>query len=528
MTGRADSDQSPPVSRRELRLVLAGLMLALTLAALDQNIVGTALPRIVSDLGGLAHLSWVVTAFLLTSTATTPLYGKLSDIYGRKPLFVTAILIFLAGSALCGLSQTMTELIIFRGIQGLGAGGLISLAQTTIADVVAPRERGRYQGLFSGVFAICSVAGPLLGGLITDALTWRWIFFVNVPVGAAALLLIVVGFRRPHTAVARQIDYSGAFFLTTGTTGILLVLSWGGTLYSWWSPEIVALATTSLLMFILFRRRELRAPAPLFPPSLFENKVFVIAAGVLGTTAMALFGALVFLPLYFQLVLGKSPSAAGLLMAPLMGGVIVASIVGGRLVSITGRYKMFPIIGLISAIASFLTMAWAALTGAEAAVMEVSLITLGAGLGLVMPTNTVAIQNAVERSELGIATAAAAFFRSLGSALGVAISGAIMTATLHQLLTVNEGELSRDVSELLSHGLRQIAELPAAEREAVVSAYRHSIAMAFLSGGVVAALSLTLALFLPERPLRQTLERTTGSEAKGGREIKDELPFTTE
>jgi len=489
-------------------------MLALTLAALDQNIVGTALPRIVSDLGGLSHLSWVVTAFLLTSTATTPLYGKLSDIYGRKPLFVAAILIFLAGSALCGFAQTMTQLVVFRGVQGLGAGGLISLSQTTIADVVAPRDRGRYQGLFSGVFAICSVAGPLLGGFITDALTWRWIFFVNVPVGAAALALIVIGFRRPHQAVAHRIDYSGVFLLTAGTTGVLLVLSWGGTVFSWTSPEVLALAALSALLFVLLRWRELRAIQPLFPPSLFENKVFLIASSVVAMTAMALFGALVFLPLYFQLVLGKSPSTAGLLMAPLMGGVIVASIVGGQLVSATGRYKRFPIMGLIGAVAAFLVMAWTAMTGVETPVIEFALVALGAGLGLVMPTNIVAIQNAVERSEMGIATAATSFFRTLGSALGVALSGAIMTAALHQLLPAN-GVLSQDVDSLLNHGLREIEELPPDERSAVTDAYRNSIAMTFLSGAVFASVALTLAFFLPERPLSKALGKSARADSSG-------------
>jgi EmrB/QacA subfamily drug resistance transporter len=246
-----NTHDAPPITPREIKTVFAGLMLALTLASLDQNIVGIALPRIVSDLGGLAHLSWVVTAFLVTSTATTPLYGKLSDMYGRKPLFIVAILIFLVGSCLCGLSRTMTELVVFRAIQGLGAGGLMVLAMTTIADLVTPRERGRYQGLFGAVFAFSSIAGPLLGGFITDALSWRWIFYVNVPIGLVALALIAFGFRRPHKRISHRIDYEGALLLTSATIALLLVLSWGGVQYPWSSPLIVGLAaSTSLVLFL--------------------------------------------------------------------------------------------------------------------------------------------------------------------------------------------------------------------------------------------------------------------------------------
>ncbi len=331
-----------PVSRRELYTVFAGLMLALTLASLDQNIVNTALPRIVSDLGGLAHLSWVVTAFMVTSTISTPLYGKLSDMYGRKPLFFTAITIFLVGSVLCGLAETMFQLILFRALQGLGAGGLITLAQTTVADLIVPRERGKYQGLFGAVFAACSVAGPLLGGVITDALSWRWIFYVNLPVGAAALFLIAIGLRHHGNVIQHRIDYPGAAFLTGGTVSLLLLLSWGGSVYPWLSPAILALAAGASLFYGLLIRQERHANEPILPPHLFGNRVFVVAVSVIGLNAMALFGSLVFLPLFFQVVLGASPTRAGLMLAPMMGGVIVASITGGRLVSAFGRYKIFP------------------------------------------------------------------------------------------------------------------------------------------------------------------------------------------
>jgi EmrB/QacA subfamily drug resistance transporter len=491
-----------PVSKRELYTVFAGLMLALTLASLDQNIVSTALPRIVSDLGGLAHLSWVVTAFMVTSTISTPLYGKLSDMYGRKPLFFTAIIIFLIGSVLCGLAQTMFQLIFFRAVQGLGAGGLITLAQTTVGDLIVPRERGRYQGLFGAVFAACSVAGPLLGGVITDALSWRWIFYVNLPVGAAALFLIAIGLRHHGNAVQHRIDYEGAGFLTCGTVSLLLLLSWGGSAYPWLSPVIIGLAAGASLFYGLLIRHEHHAHEPILPPRLFSNQVFVVAVSVIGLNAMALFGSLVFLPLFFQVVLGASPSRAGLMLAPMMGGVIVASVTGGRLVSKFGRYKIFPIIGLIMGTCSFLTLAWCAFNAAPTALIEAALVGLGAGLGLVMPNLTVAIQNSVDSGDLGVATSVSAFIRSLGGALGVAASGAVVAFRLRQVLPASFTQPDASGKSLLELGVTQIAGIPPAQHALLLHAYRHAIATTFLTGAGLAALAFTVVLFLPERPLR--------------------------
>ncbi|HEY1412898.1 MAG TPA: MDR family MFS transporter [Rhodopila sp.] len=475
--------------RQKLWLVFLGLMLALVLAALDQNIVATALPRIVSDLGGLAHLSWVVTAFLVASTMTTPLYGKLSDIFGRKPAFFTSIVIFLAGSALCGLSRTMTQLIVFRAVQGLGAGGLITLSQTVLGDLVSPRERGRYQGLFAGVFAACSVAGPLLGGLITQALSWHWIFYVNLPVGAAAMALIGVGLKRRHNRVAHRIDYLGALLLSVATCCALLALSWGGNTYPWSSPVILALGGAAIVCIFLLTLTERRAAEPLLPPRLFRVRVFVLSVLVIGLAAMGLFAAAVFLPLYFQLVQGASPTSAGLMIAPMMGGVIVASIGGGRLVSHTGRYKLLVTVGLLAAALSFATLAWSAWTGGGAAIGEVILAVLGLGIGVSFPNLTTAIQNAVERADLGAATAMAAFFRSLGGAVGVALSGAILTSRLQTLMP---------------GGLRGVglgSHLPPADHAAVVFAYRHALATTFLAGGLVAAIACIVVALSPERPL---------------------------
>jgi EmrB/QacA subfamily drug resistance transporter len=495
----------PPVPRSEFHVAFAGLMLALALAALDQNIVGTALPQIVSDLGGLRHIAWVGTAFLLASTATTPLYGKLSDMYGRKPLFFAAIVIFVGGSALCGQARTMNQLIVYRAVQGLGAGGLMTLAQTTIGDLIAPRERGRYQGLFSAVFAFGSVAGPLLGGLITDALSWPWIFYVNVPVGAAALVLIGLGLRHPPRRQAHRIDYAGAVLLTAGTTCLLLVLSWGGTEWPWASPEVLGLLGASVVLFALLVVSERRAAEPVLPLRLFRNPVVVVSCTVLALTSVAFFGPLFFLPLFFQLVLGASASHAGLMMAPLMAGVIVASVGGGRAVAVFGRYKIFPVVGLAAAALVFLAMAWAAAEGSGLGVFMGLLVVLGLGLGLVMPTLTVAIQNAVERGDLGVATSASAFFRSLGGCLGVAVAGAILTAQLHRLHPGGTAPAAGEGSPL-DEGLRRIREMPPDQQAALVEAYRHAIAMTFLAGAVAAALAFAVVLLLPELPLRSADE----------------------
>jgi EmrB/QacA subfamily drug resistance transporter len=473
----------------KLRLVFAGLMLALVLAALDQNIVATALPRIVNELGGLAHLSWVVTAFLVASTMTTPLYGKLSDVFGRKPAFFVSISIFLTGSVLCGLSRTMTELILFRAVQGLGAGGLITLSQTVVADLVSPRERGRYQGLFAGVFALCSVAGPFLGGMITDALSWHWIFYVNLPVGAAAMGLIGVGLKHRPNRVVHRIDYFGALLLSVATCCALLALSWGGNTYPWSSPVILGLGAVAAVSIVLLTMTERRAAEPILPPRLFRNRIFVLSVLVIGLTAMGLFAAAVFLPLYFQLVQGASPTVAGLMIAPMMGGVITASIAGGRLVSHTGRYKSLVTAGLLAATLSFATLAWSARTGGSAAMGEIILVVLGLGVGVSFPNLTTAIQNAVERPDLGAATAMSAFFRSLGGAVGVALSGAILTARLQTLMP---GGLPNRTPD---------GQMPAADHAAVVFAYRHALSATFLSGAGIALIACVIVALSPERPL---------------------------
>jgi len=480
------------VSRRELRVVLVGLMMALTLAALDQNIVATALPRITGDLGGFQHLSWVVTAFIVTSTVSAPLYGRLSDLYGRKSAFSVSICLFLVGSVACGLAGDLLQLILARALQGLGAGGLIVLAQTVVGDLVSPRERGRYQGLFAAVFAGCSVAGPLVGGLITQYVSWRWIFYVNLPVGAAALALILA-FLRPHASDQKpRIDFAGAALLTAGTSCLLLLLTWGGNLYEWLSTPILALAAATVVCFGALTAVESRVAQPILPPILFRNRVFVIGAGVISLAAMALFAAAVFLPLMFQLLMNASPARAGLLISPMMGGVIVASFAGGRLVSRTGRYKLFPVLGLFVATASYAALAWVARNSIGVLPIEAILVVMGLGIGFVMPNLTTAIQNAVGRSELGGATAAAAFFRSLGGAVGVAAAGAVLASRLSVLPS----------SMQAAGGVLQIASFAPDQREAVFAAYRAGLSNAFALGAIIAATGFVLVLFLPELPLQ--------------------------
>jgi len=497
------TEQTPKrPDKAQLRTILIGLMLVLTLAALDQNIVATALPRIVGDLGGVSHLSWIVTSYVLASTITMPLYGKLSDQYGRKPLIYVAVGIFLAGSILAALAQTMTQLIVFRAIQGLGAGGLMPLAQITIGDVVSPRERGRYQGLFGAVFTGCSVAGPVLGGIITDTLSWHWIFYVNLPVGAAAIGFIAAGLRRPAAAIHHRIDYGGAALIALGTTGLLLVLSLGGTSYDWSSPLIVGCALAALLSIPLFIRQERRSAEPVMPLHLFRNRTVVLSWTVLALAFTGMSAATVFFPLFFQLVLGVAPANSGLLTGPLMLGIVTSSVLGGRMVTRTGRYKMLPVVGLAAATVAFLGLGWGAMAGYGIALIEPLMVVLGLGLGMVMPTMTVALQNAADPRDMGVATGTSAFFRSLGAVVGVALSGGILAVQLKSLLAASPIAGQLDAPTLLSSGVQQIAQMPAALAVSVTGFYRSAIGATFLVGGAIIGLAFVVVLFLPELPLK--------------------------
>ncbi len=492
------------VPAARLRTVMAGALLAMVLAALDQNIVNTALPRMVGDLGGMAHLSWVVTAFMLTSTTTTPLYGKLSDIYGRRTLFFVAILLFLAGSLLCGAARSMGQLIAFRALQGLGAGGLLVLAQAAIGDVVSPRQRPRYQGLFTGTFALASIAGPLLGGLITSALSWRWVFYVNLPVGILALVMIAIGLRKPPSGQVRPIDYAGALLLTGATAALLLLLAWGGTEFPWASLPSAALAAVTAALAGLFLRREARAPEPLIRLALFRNPIFARGVAVGGMMAFAMLGSTVFLPLYFQLVLDMDPAAAGAMMLPQVVGMLLTSVIGGRIVARLGRNKPFLLAGLGLEAAALASLAAFAFIGAAPGAFLVSMGALGLGMGMGMPNLTTAVQNAVPYRELGAATGATTFARSLGGAVGVAASGAIMSARLASAPAGADGRL--DASALAEHGMQALSQLTPMQQAGISTAYRTALTGCFLLSAVVMTAAFILVLGLPELTLRSEIE----------------------
>ena len=468
-------------SPREIRAVFIGLMIVLGLGALDQSIVSTALPRIVSDLGGMARLTWVVTAYVLASTSVMPLYGKLSDQYGRKPMIYVAVVTFLLGSVLCGAAQSLTQLIVFRAVQGLGAGGLLPLSQIIIGDLVPPSARGRKQGLIAAVFAVCSVVGPVLGGVITGLLSWHWIFYVNLPIGAVALAVIAGALRRPHLAQTHRIDYLGAVLLTSCTTAFLLILTLGGTEWPWRSAEVAGLSAVAVVLATAFVAHVRRVQEPLLPLELFRNRLFVVACAVLGFTFMGLLGASVFFPLFFQIVMGVSPAYSGLLTGPLMIGVVISSLVNGRILMRSGRYKPAQLTGLSVAVAAFATLAWGAATAQPFSVIEPSMFALGLGLGLVMPTMTIAVQNALPATHRGVGTATLAFFRSLGGLVGVTASGAILA---YQLQAVAGGAPS-------------------------VTVYRNAIALTFMSGVCIVGMALVTLLFLPELPLRREIDGGT-------------------
>ncbi|HZB47680.1 MAG TPA: MDR family MFS transporter [Mycobacteriales bacterium] len=425
--GTTAADHPPAMTHREVLAVLSGLMIGMFLAALDQSIVGTALRTIVTDLGGADQASWVVAAYLITSTVTTPVYGKLSDLYGRKPVYQFAIGVFLLGSVLAGFSQNMVMLILARAVQGLGGGGLLSLAFTIIGDMVSPRERGRYQGYFGAVFGLSSVAGPLLGGLFTDTIGWHWIFFVNVPIGVLAWLVVGARLNLPFTRREHHIDYLGAVTLVAGVSAALLVTQWGGQEYAWTSGPILGLSAAAVLLLAAFLLVERRSPEPILPLRLFRNRTFSLVNAAQFIIALGMFGAIIYVPFYLQIVRGQSATEAGLLMIAVMVGILATSIASGLLISRLGRWKPFPVAGTAVFTVGLALMATMTTTTSLWA-LGAYLAVIGAGLGLAMQTLILAVQNDSDPGELGVATSSVAFSRSLGGALGTAIFGAIVTA----------------------------------------------------------------------------------------------------
>lgn len=503
MTGKVRDTRDQHVSGNVL-VSIGALLLGMLLAALDQTIVSTALPTIVSDLGGLNHLSWVVTAYLLASTAATPLWGKLGDQYGRKKLFQTAIVIFLVGSALCGMAQNMPQLIAFRALQGLGGGGLMVLSMAIVGDLVPPRERGRYQGLFGAVFGATSVLGPLLGGLFTEHLSWRWVFYINLPVGVVALAVIATVLRIPSKATQHVIDYLGTFLIAAVATCLVLVASLGGTTWGWGSPQIVGLAVLGVVLAFVFVAVEGKAAEPVLPLKLFRIRTFTLSAVISFIVGFAMFGAMTYLPTFLQIVQGVSPTMSGVHMLPMVFGLLLSSTASGQIVSRTGRWKVFPVVGTAVTTLGLLLLHQLD-EGSSTAEMSSYFFVFGLGLGLVMQVLVLIVQNAVSYEDLGVATSGATFFRSIGASFGVAIFGTIFTNRVgDKLADAFQGtQLPSGISiDGLEADPRGIAELPAALRPPALDAYASSITDVFLYAAPVALLGFVLAWFLKEDRLR--------------------------
>jgi EmrB/QacA subfamily drug resistance transporter len=433
-THNYSSVDEAPMTHRQILVVFSGLMLGMFLAALDQSVVSTALPTIAGDFHGLNRLTWVVTAYLLTSTASAPLYGKISDLYGRKKIFQFAIVVFLAASALAGLSQNMNQLILFRGLQGLGAGGLMVLAMSIIGDIVPPAQRGRYQGYFGAVFGVSSIAGPLIGGFFVQSfLGWRWIFYINLPIGAAALVVTSIVLKDRAERRKHSIDYLGALLLVAGVSALLLVTTLGGSPdgygYPWISWQILSMIVAGVALVGLFILRELKAPEPIVPMYLFRLRVFKASNAASFIVGLAMFGAIIYLPVYLQVVKGVSPTISGLQLLPLMIGLLGASIGSGQVISRRGRYKIFPVIGTAITTGGMALLSTLSPTSSDL-VISLDIFVLGVGIGLVMQVLILAVQNGVDYKDLGAATSLANFFRSMGGAFGTAILGAILTDRL--------------------------------------------------------------------------------------------------
>ncbi|MFE1902380.1 DHA2 family efflux MFS transporter permease subunit [Streptomyces gardneri] len=494
---------------RTVLVAIGALLLGMLLAALDQTIVSTALPTIVSELGGMEHLSWVVTAYLLASTASTPLWGKLGDQYGRKKLFQAAIVLFLIGSALCGIAQNMPQLIAFRAVQGVGGGGLIVLSMAIVGDLVSPRERGRYQGLFGAVFGGTSVLGPLLGGLFAEHLSWRWVFYINLPIGIVALFVIAAVLHIPVRPTRHTIDYLGTFLIASVATCLVLVASLGGTTWAWGSAQIIGLAVLGAVLLVWFVYVEQRAAEPVLPLKLFRIRTFTLVSVISFVVGFAMFGAMTYLPTFLQVVQGVTPTMSGVHMLPMVLGMFITSTTSGRIVSRTGRWKIFPVTGTaLTALGLLLLNRLTETTSTWE--MGVCFFVFGAGLGLVIQVLVLVVQNAVSHQDLGVATSGATFFRSIGAAFGVAAFGTVFTSRLTRTLEDVFTSAASAGADLppgvgpaqVAADPRTIAELPPELRPSVLHAYATSITEVFLYAAPVVLVAFVVACFLKEDKLR--------------------------
>ncbi|OUC95908.1 MDR family MFS transporter [Streptomyces swartbergensis] len=487
---------------KSVRVVLLALMIAMMLAMLDNMIIGTAMPTIVGELGGLEHLSWVVTAYTLATAASTPLWGKIGDMYGRKGTFLSSIVLFLIGSALSGMAQNMGELIGFRAIQGLGAGGLMVGVMAIIGDLIPPRERGKYQGMMAGVMALAMIGGPLVGGTITDHWGWRWAFYINLPLGVVALVAVSAVLHLPKKRSEARIDYLGAALLTVGITAIVLVTTWGGTEYAWTSARIMELIGIGVAALVGFVFWQTKAAEPVVPLHIFRSRNFTLMSVIGFITGFVMFGATLFLPLYQQSVQGASATNSGLLLLPMLGAMLVTSMVAGRVTTNTGRYKVFPILGSVLMTVGLYLLSTMD-TGTSRLTSGVFMAVVGFGMGCLMQITMLVAQNSVEMKDMGVASSSTTLFRTLGSSFGVAIMGALFNNRVQDVMSERAGALGSKVTEQSAQlDAKSLEKLPVLAREAyqhAVSAGTHS---AFLLGAVVAVVALAAAVFVKEVPLK--------------------------
>ncbi|MER7761288.1 MDR family MFS transporter [Streptomyces sp. NPDC097619] len=487
---------------KNVRVVLLALMIAMLLAMLDNMIIGTAMPTIVGELGGLAHLSWVVTAYTLATAASTPIWGKVGDMYGRKGSFLTSIVIFLIGSALSGMAQDMGQLIAFRAVQGLGAGGLMVGVMAIIGDLIPPRERGRYQGMMAGVMALAMIGGPLVGGTITDHMGWRWSFYINLPLGAVALAMVSAVLHLPKKRSQGKIDYWGAALLTVAITSTVLVTTWGGTEYAWGSAQVIGLIATGIVATAAFLLVERRAAEPVLPLHIFRSRNFTLMSVIGFLTGFAMFGGVLYLPLFQQSVQGASATNSGLLLLPMLLSMMAVSLIAGRITTQSGRYKAFPIAGGALMVAGLFLLAQMD-TGTSRLVSGIYMALLGAGLGFLMQITMLVAQNSVEMKDMGVASSSATLFRTLGGSFGVALMGSLFTTRVQDTMTERLGSAGAGATGGSAQlDAASLAKLPDAVREA----YQHAVAAgthsAFLLGASVAVLGFVAAWFVKEVPLR--------------------------